>query len=69
VATIYGLKIKKIKEAIEETESQIDTDQKKLKAARIVSTDAQRMSVSLWRNIRCFEGKNSPLLEWRLGPN
>ncbi|GFF40821.1 hypothetical protein IFM46972_06341 [Aspergillus udagawae] len=44
VATAYGLKIKKIKENIEETESKINTDQKKLKADRIVSADAQRMA-------------------------
>lgn len=46
MATVYGLKIKKIKENIEETEGKIKTDQKKLEAARIVSADAQRMAVS-----------------------
>ena len=58
MATVYGLKIKKIKENIEETESKIDTDQKKLKAARIVSADAQRMTVSHLHNSRCLEEKD-----------
>lgn len=35
-----------MKKAIEATEKEIDTDQKKLKAARIVSTDSQHMAVS-----------------------
>ncbi|KAJ5592210.1 hypothetical protein N7537_009114 [Penicillium hordei] len=44
VASIYGLKIRKIKENIQDTEGKIKDDQKKLEAARIVSADAQRMS-------------------------
>lgn len=48
MATVYGLKIKKIKENIEETEGKIKTDNRKLEAARIVSADAQRMAVSFF---------------------
>jgi hypothetical protein len=50
VASIYGLKIRKIKENIQDTEGKIKDDQKKLEAARIVSADAQRMSVSFLHN-------------------
>lgn len=70
MATVYGLKIKKIKENIEETEGKIKTDNRKLEAARIVSADAQRMAVSFFcMTVPCTEETNYLPLERRLGPN
>ncbi|KAI1172568.1 hypothetical protein F4777DRAFT_507985 [Nemania sp. FL0916] len=44
VNTPHSSKIEQIKKNIEETEREIDTDQKKLKAARIICADAQRIA-------------------------
>jgi len=46
VASIYGKKAVEMQNAMEAARENIDTDQKKLKAARIVNTDTQRMNVS-----------------------
>jgi hypothetical protein len=46
VASVYGKKAVEMQNAMKEAQKNIDTDQKKLKAARTVNADTQRMTVS-----------------------